>query len=90
MAAREDEELFGLRIVDYVPYDDARDDDDREWLATGDSWSVWRDGDVYMMEYQSGELTDDLRAIAIDDYDFAGLRGGTTTCDLLLRRHHAS
>lgn len=84
-----DDELFGLTVVDHVPRTDVHVDD-REWLLTGDSWSVWRDGDVYMMEYQSGELTGDLRAIAIDDDDFAGLRDGTTTCNLVLRRHHAS
>lgn len=84
-----EDELFGLRLVDPQPIGE-QPEDDRVWLLTGDSWSVWRDGDVYMMEYQSGELQGDLRAIAIDDDDFAGLRDGTTSCDLVLRRHHAS
>lgn len=83
-------ELFGLRVVDYVPDEDVPDDDDREWLATGDSWRVWRDGDVYMMQYQSGEHGGGVRAIAIDDHDFAELRDGSTTSDAVLIRHHAS
>lgn len=84
-----DDELFGLTVVDYVPRTDVHVDD-RIWLLTGDSWRVWRDGDVCMMQYQSGEHGGGTRAIAIDDDDFAGLRDGTTTCGLVLRRHHAS
>lgn len=83
------DEFFGLKLVDYVPASEPTEDD-RVWLLTGDSWAVWRDGEVYMMEYQSGELQGDLRAIAIEDDEFVSLREGTTTCDLLLRRHHAS
>lgn len=87
----EDSELFGLKVVDYVPDEDVLDDDDdRVWLATGDSWRVWRDGDVYMMQYQSGEHGGGVRAIAIDDDDFAELRDGSTTSDAVLIRHHAS
>lgn len=84
-----DDELFGLKLVDPQPRR-VTSADDRTWLLTGDSWSVWRDGDVYMTEYQSGEHGGGLRAITIDDDDFAGLRDGTTTCGLVLRRHHAS
>lgn len=85
----EDEELFGFKIVDYVP-DRVTPADDRVWLLTGDSWRIWRDGDVYMMQYQSGEHGGGSRAIAIDDDAFAGLRDRTTTCDAVLIRHHAS
>lgn len=85
----EDKELFGLKIVDYVP-NRVTPTDDRVWLLTGDSWRVWRDGNIYMLQYQSGEHGGGSRAIAIDDSDFAGLRDGTTTCDAVLIRHHAS
>lgn len=83
------EELFGFEVVDYQPRPDTAPDD-RIWLLTGDSWRVWRDGDVYMMQYQSGELQGNLRAIAIEDDDFAGLRDGTSTRSSVLKRHHAS
>lgn len=85
----DEDELFGLRRVDPEPMGELPEDD-RTWLLTGDSWSVWRDGDVYMMEYQSGEHGGGLRAIAIEDDDLASLQDGTTNCDLVLRRHHAS
>lgn len=85
----EDNELFGLKLVDYIPDTNVLADD-REWLLTGDSWSVWQNGDVYMMEYQSGEHGGGLRAIAIEDEEFADLRDGMTVCDVLLSRHHAS
>lgn len=84
-----DDELFGLKLVDPQPRRKPPPDD-RVWLLTGDSWSVWHDGDVYMMEYQSGEHGGGLRAIAIEDEEFADLRDGMTTCDALLSRHHAS
>lgn len=83
------DEEFSFKIVDYEPRDDAPPDN-RVWLLTGDSWRVWRDGNVYMMQYQSGELQGNLRAIAIEEDDFAGLRDGTSTRTSVLRRHHAS
>lgn len=83
------DEFFGLKLVDYEPASE-EPADERTWLLTGDSWAVWRDGEVYMMEYQSGELQGNLRAIAIEDDDFAGLRDGTSTRSSVLRRHHAS
>lgn len=82
-------ELFGLKLVDPKPVRKSPPDH-RVWLLTGDSWSVWRDGYVYMMQYQSGEHGGGLRAIAIEDDDFVGLRDGTTTCDRVLSQHHAS
>lgn len=84
-----EDELFGLKVVDYAPAA-PESGDDRVWLLQGDSWRVWRDGDIYMLQYQSGEHGGGVRAIAIDDGDFAGLRDGSTTCDAVLIRHHAS
>lgn len=83
------DEPFGFKVVHYEPRSNTTPEH-RIWLLTGDSWRVWRDGDVCMMQYQSGEYGGGSRAIAIDDYDFAGLRDGATTCDTVLIRHHAS
>lgn len=84
-----DDELFGLKLVEPRPRREPPADD-RVWLLTGDSWRVWRDGDVYMMQYQSGEHGGGTRAIAIGDDDFVGLRDGTSSRSSILIRHHAS
>lgn len=83
------DELFGLKLVDPEPVGEPPEDD-RIWLLTGDSWRVWRDGEVYMFEYESGEHGGGLRAIAIEEDEFAGLRDGTSTRSSVLIQHHAS
>lgn len=84
-----DEELFGMKLVDYVP-GPSRPRDDREWIARGVDWRVWLSGDVLMLQYQSGEHGGGLRSIAIETEDFTALQDGSATCDEILRRHHAS
>lgn len=85
-----DDPLAGLTIVDHVPGAGPVARDDRVWLAEGDGWRLWRDGGVWMMQYQSGEQGGGLRSIAIDDACATGLRNGSDTLDQVLIRHHAS
>lgn len=85
----QDETLFGLKIVDFDP-GPSLPPDDREWVAEGSDWWIWRSGDVLMMEFQSGEHGGGLRSIAIEAHDLADLQSGRADCDEILRRHHAS
>lgn len=80
---------FGLKVVDYQPPAPPRQADDREWVAAGEDWRVWRSGDVLMLQYQSGEHGGGLRSIAIEGDELAGLQDGSLTADEVLRRHHA-
>lgn len=81
---------FSFKVVDYEPAKRPAAPDDRDWLAEGDGWRVWRSGGILMMQYHSGEQGGGLRSIAIDDSDLAGLRAGSMTLDAVLIRHHAS
>ena len=84
------EERFGLKVVAHVPVAATAAHDERDWVATGDDWRIWRSGDVLMLQYQSGEHGGGLRSIAIGAEDLAGLQDGTLDTDEVLRRHNAS
>lgn len=83
------DEVFGLRLTDFEPPVES-DRDDRERLLSGPSWFVWKDGDVLMLSYLSGEHGGGARAIAIDERDFALLQSDKSAIDRVLIRHHAS
>lgn len=83
------DEVFGLRLTDYEPPAQA-ERDDRESILSGSSWFVWKDGDVLMLSYLSGEHGGGARAIAIDERDFALLQSDEAAIDRVLIRHHAS
>lgn len=83
------DEVFGLRLTDYEPPVES-DRDDRVRILSGPSWFVWKDGEVLMLSYLSGEHGGGARAIAIDERDFALLQSDKAAIDRVLIRHHAS
>ena len=84
-----DDEVFGLKLTDFKPAAD-EPADHRVHLLTGPSWFVYRDGDVLMLSYLSGEHGGGARAIAIDDTDLTRLKDEPGAVDAVLIRHHAS
>ena len=68
----------------------ARPDRDPASFARGDDWTVEMDGDVFLLNYLSGEHGGGERAIAISDAEARALRDGHTSLDSVLIAHNAS
>ncbi len=58
--------------------------DDLPEFAKGDSWTIVKDGEVYVLSYISGELAGREKAITIEEADAKRLAAGDVTIDDIL------